>query len=283
MRTIETIIENDPNDIGQHWPVKSFLGAYPDQNEISACAIMAMSENFENADKTAVLVLRTFIKNQTKAKEDQKFIIGIRFYNFGDIATIDLISLEDGFHKEICYEHLKRMNWPVLAKTMNQDIDYFDENTLAPFLIIGGHLIVKDDQLNFSGSSGDFGHNIFLGESNSIAEYVATTCGLNVNQNNESAGEKFIADILSIMHKHKTKKDFYQLMVKEIYELKGEKFPRLTSQQIGGLTMMKVLDRIENEGSTNLMQLMVEEIVDSTSIGKSVLINTVARKVRDQQ
>jgi hypothetical protein len=76
------------------------------------------------------------------------------------------------------------MCWPT-NDYLNQSADKLTETTVAPFVFVGGHLQVTNDSVSFSGASGDYGSDIFFSDSNAIAAYVASVCGIEI-----TAGEK---------------------------------------------------------------------------------------------
>ena len=251
----------DPSHIEEYGTVATFNSAYPETNALKGCAVAALaSDTSGNPDTTAIVTMRTFIQNGTRAKSDQKYVVGVRFCSFGDTAIIDVISFDKGFHKEITYEHLKRQEWSMFNEHGDEIyIDEFAETTRAPFVVVGGHLKVdSDNQVAFSGASGDYGKDIFFSESNAIAAYIASVCGLEVIEGDKKKGEAFVSDLLEIMLKHKLKPDFYEQFVDEVYQRRNDLSKMFTAQHCGALITMKAFDRASNEDE-NIFRTLIDE------------------------
>ena len=270
------------SDIGEFWTVASFLEAYQQTNALIGCSIASISADPGNPDpdKIALITCRTFIENGVRAKDDQKYVVGIRFYTHGDMATIDVISLDKGFHKDICFEHLKRMGWPLLDKETGKSVDKLQETAVSAFLFVGGHLEVENDtHVNFFGSSGDYGDNIFFSDSNAIAAYVASICGIELGTGDKEKGEAFIQELLEFMLKHKTQKDFYEQLVQEVCEKTPGK-PSFTAQHIGALITMKVMDRVIAE-EKDVTQMMIEEIACG-GLSRYIMLSSVVKRMKEK-
>ncbi len=268
----------NPSDMEGFWTVDAFKEAYPEKPALTGCAIASVSEEVGNPDKMAIATLRTFIENGNRAKDDQKYVVGIRFYSMGDMATIDVISMDKGFHKEIAYEHLKRMGWPSINEQTGKPINHLDETSRTPFAFVGGHLYVKDgEKTNLTGSSGDYGNSIFFSDSNAIAAYAASACGIEVTEGDKEKGEAFVQEILEFMLKHKMQPDFYEQFAKYVFEKTGRGVSSLTSQHIGALMTMKAADRAISENK-DMMQAMVDELA---GFSRFILVNGIAEKVKE--
>lgn len=257
------------------WTVNSFNTVYPETNALKGCAVAALAtDSSGNPDTTAIVTLRTFIENGDRAKTDQKYVVGIRFYGMGDMASIDVISLDKSYHKYIAYEHLKRLQWPMLSEQSRQPVNELDETGRAPFVVVGGHLKVDTDgNVSFSGASGDYGDAIFFSDSNAIAAYVASICGIDVIEGDKEKGAAFVSDLLEIMLKYKPKPDFYERMVGEIYQRRSDPNRIFTSQHIGALITMKAPDRAISEDK-HMLQTMIDEVTGG--LGRYFLVANVA-------
>lgn len=62
-----------------------------------------------NPDKTALILLRSFIEESSASQ--QKYIAALRFYNFGEMATLDIVSTQQPYHMEIFISHAKNVGW----------------------------------------------------------------------------------------------------------------------------------------------------------------------------
>ncbi len=257
------------------WPVDVFKKAYQKESNIQACNLISYYDE-SDLSKAAIIITRVFIEKSLRVREGQKYIIGIRFYSFGDLATIDIISLDKDYHREICCEHLRKMNWPLWNDSMEQKIGDYNETFLAPFLFVGGHLKLDDNNLENFGSSGDYGDKIFFTDSNSVFNYLLSIAGLKSFSEKDDSGKNFIKKILEIMYKHKLKKSFYENLIKDIY-FGTEKNSTLNSQQINSLVTMKVLDRYLLGGG-DFLKIRIEEL--GGGIGQAVMLSSIAQKIK---
>lgn len=266
-------------DFANFWPIQAFTDVYKSQPALTGCTIasLPMESADPDPDKVALVVCRTFIENSDRAKNYQKYVVGIRFYSYGDMATIDVISLDKDYHRDICFEHLKRMNWPTIDY-LGQTADKLTETTVAPFVFVGGHLQVTDGRVSFSGASGDYGSDIFFSDSNAIAAYVASVCGIEVTAGEKEKGEVFVQDLLEFILKHKMKKDFYERLVDDVIEkTPGKK--SFTAQHMGSLITMKSWDRSIAE-EKDFIRMRIEELT-SGGLARYFLVSNVTKKVRE--
>ncbi len=270
-------IMNDPSELKGFWPVDVFNKMYREQPSIKGCAIASLFDD-QDLEKVAVVLMRTFIENGDRAKEDQKYVVGIHFSSFGDMAIIDVISHDKEYHKEICYDHIKRMGWPSFNEEMNRPVNYFDETTRAPFMLTGGHLKTKKRKVSFFGTSGDYGDKILFSDSNSIAAYAAFASGIELGLGEKEIGESFVKEILQIMYNHKLKVSFYEELVKDIFQRSSDENIALTSQHIGALVTMKIADRMISE-EKDMLSVTVDEVFGG-GIGRAVMLASLARKLR---
>lgn len=263
-------------EYAEAWPIKTFNENYSDKRGIRKSFVLSVVD-YEFPERVAPIIVRMFIENRTKAKTDQKYIIGLRFYSFGEMATIDLISLENDYHREICYEHLKRMNSPLWSNNL-EVIDHYSETTRAPFMFAGGHLRVLDDtSINFFSDSGDYGKSLFFSNCNSLANYIMTLSGSKYLEQDFS-GEMFVKFLLEFMYKHKQDRSFYSKLIAELFT--QENLADITNQQIGAFMAMKAWDRYL-EGDGDMLQLMIDEI--SGGLSRDIMLQGVARKIRERK
>ncbi len=247
------------------WPIALFNRAYSQNNSLRQIVLATLSSQLGNPDKTSLLIFRSFIKKGEKAKEDQKYILALRFYNFGDMATLDLISLNLGFHRQIACEHIEKMNWSFV----DQQADEFDKTIQTPFLLVGGHLRLVDEKIIFSKTSQDYGNSLFLSDSNAVAEYF-------LGHDQSGQGENFVQQLSEFMLANKQRPDFYeQFFSKMLINFSNQ--GHFNSQQINSLLTMKVLDRIINEKKEPL-GLLTEET--TRGFGRYVMLASVADKLK---
>ena len=263
------------NQFSSFWPIENFNEKYEEEGIKSSSIATIFDPAFP--ERTGMIILRTFIEKSKRAKTDQKYVIGLRFYSFGDMVTIDLISLDRDFHREICFDHLQRMNFPMWGEHM-ENVDHFAETTRAPFILAGGHLRVLDDNsVEFFGGSGDYTGKLLLSDSNSLASYISLVSGITSSEEIEP-GKGFINHLLKFIFENKLKKEFYQNLIADLYLQKDEAF--LNSQNIGALITMEVLDR-HLAGNDNIIGLMVEEY--TRGLASEVMLHSMARRIRTKK
>lgn len=234
------------------WPITSFEDAYREvagKNIMESFAIIH-SDGSDDPDKTSVLFVRLFIENGMRAKKDQKYIVGLRFYNFGDMATIDIISMDRSNHRDIVMEHGYRMDWVPLN---NMSDDAFQMTYSMPLITVGAHLRVDSvGNIIPSHSSGDFGKKLLGTDVNALVRQLAFFCSLYKEQ--DVHGEILIKSILRVMLHNKGKIDFYELLVERY--IAGT----FTGQNYGSILSMKVVDRLITEERDDLLKIFIEEV-----------------------
>jgi len=263
------------DELGMYWPVSSFMEAYKRDNHLTGCVAATLSLDPENPNKTALVFLRTCIENSKRLKKgkSQKYVLALKFYNFGDLATLDVISLDKSFHRDVAYEHLKRMGWPL---SESDSVSRFKETVQSPFIFVGGSLDVSNEGVvRFFGKSGDYGNKISSVEIHAICKYVVSACGL--RKEGDLAGETFINNLLKFMLRFKRKSDFYEKFYQDVLTNAPSLDQVFTTQQLGALMMMKVADRTIGEEGDRL-QIMTEEVVDG--FGKFVTVAGVAEQIK---
>ncbi|MDQ5883163.1 MAG: hypothetical protein QG654_75, partial [Patescibacteria group bacterium] len=260
----------------QSWTVTEFEKVYPEQPAITGSVIAIESDEPGNPDKTAIVTMRTFIENGEKAKVSQKYVLGIKFYSFGDMATFDVISMDKGFHRDIIHEHLTRLGH--IERTSSESTDKLNETYFQPMMIVGGHLNVKENEdVSITGESGDYTGKVLREDVNDIAKYVLSSCGANV-EGDISKGQGFVKDMLDFMKENKMKEDFYERLLDFVYARDPHNYRAFTGQHLSSLIQMKVADRIIKEGGGDPIRLTTEEMTDG--LGKYALVASVAAEMR---
>jgi hypothetical protein len=244
------IMINDP-EIESYWPISSFRETYQQVAGKNICKCLAITEDNGRIDPEAIVVIvRLFIENGERARKDQKYVVCLRFYNFGEMATLDIISQDKPNHRDILKDHAIRMNW--LSPELSTGANAFAESFKMPAIAVGAHLRVGDSNAIVPfGDSGDFGNNLFGFGANDVTEHIATLCSLGKNNAN---GLQFVKTLTTFMLQNKERDNFYELFVKHCVASK------MSSQNYAGLLMMKVLDRTVRESSNNLLSILVDEL-----------------------
>lgn len=265
----------DKETLEQSWVVKEFENAYPERPALTGCAIAIESDEPGNPDKTAIVTMRTFIENGEKAKVSQKYVLGIKFYSFGDMATFDVISMDKGFHRDIIHEHLTRLGH--IERISSESTDKLNETYFQPMMIVGGHLNVKENEdVSITGESGDYTGKVLREDVNDIAKYVLSSCGVNV-EGDTSTGQGFIKDMLDFMKENKIKEDFYERLLDFVYARDPQNYRAFTGQHLSSLIQMKVADRIIKEGGGDPVRFTTEEMTDG--LGRYAVVAAVAAEM----
>ncbi len=272
----------DKFELAAMWPVSDFMAAYQKTPKKLAGASVFTLTNPGETNKAAILIFRLFVEDSHRLQNEQKYVLGLRFYSFGDIATIDIIALNKEYHREIAYSHLVTMDWPVLNEDPGGSSRELEASMHTPCLISGGYLqIDSQGQLSFAGQSQDYGGTMLTFDSNNIANFLVSTIpGVEINDHNLEAGKKFVQQILEIMLQHNNQKNFYEKLLEHIYSPENDDQESLSAQQIGALAMMKIADRALME-NLNFLHLTVDEF--SSGLSRYIMLLTVAKKIRRQK
>lgn len=241
-------------DLENGWPMQSFQEAYQNVagEKILKCFAITKGDESGDPDRTSVIFVRLFVDNGERAKKDQKYIVGLRFYSFGDMATVDIISLDKPNHRDIVKEHAEKMNWLLPGLT---ERDAFQQSYSMPILAVGAHLRVSaEGSITPFDSSCDFGNNLLGLDASEVVRQIAFLCELNSKE--DKKGNDFLEGLLAFMLQNKKRPDFYESFVEHYAASKP------TGQNYGGLLTMKMLDRSLEEGSDNFLKLLVEEVTD---------------------
>lgn len=223
---------NDTETLNQQWTSSQFTDVYSGPYTGTAIAI-----NGDNPEK-GLITLRSHVENNYRLTEaSQKFIIAIRFYSFGDMATIDVVSLSKRYHKNIFSGHMKNLNWSY-GQSLPKDID---KNIHTPYICIGGHMSLdQNGKLQPYGASTDYGNDFCGSIAEDIAAYVLTACGLQVSMGNAEKGAECIQNLMDLMELHKQTPDFYERFIDQRTDLISK--TDIHPQTLSALTHMQAWD-----------------------------------------
>ncbi len=255
------------------WPLSNFNQAYDEKDGVRKVVMLSLSSQYGNPDKTAVLIFRLFIENSERLKEGQKYVLALRFYNFGDLVTLDLISLNKAYHRNMASEHILKMNWPPIQ----EGSDDLERVYHSPFLFVGAFVQLKDESFIFSSKSQDYGSSVFFADCNEIATYLSSLCNLAVsNDKDKVEGKNFLDKILQFILKNKGQNNFYEKFVTNILEnQKGAE--GFSSQQISSLLYMKAIDRSLKEKKP-FFQIIVDEM--SGGFSRNLMLQSITKRLR---
>ena len=264
------MIINTGDEFTSDWPYALFKKAYEDLKEGSVlkCATIIHSES--EPDNVAPIVVRIFIQNGAQMKGCQKYIIGLRFFNFGEMATLDIISLKQPNHKSIVMEHARRMGW---SRSEHLQDENYRESYLVPMIASGASLkVTPDGKLIPSSESMDYKGRLFDYNINDITGRIAYYC--NMGEETSSVDSDFLSKLVDFMHANKGHELFYERLI--------EHFPprQITGQNISAIVLMKVVDRSIKEPDTNVIKLHTHEMTDG--FAKKLLAYIVADQVRSK-
>ena len=217
--------------------------------------VIATEDN--NPDTMGLCMGRIFIEKSAKLTTDQKFILAITTYGFGDICLVDIISLDKGFHREMVKEHTLCMTGETL--------------TLIPFIMAGGHISQVENKINVFGSSGDFGNDIVSQNAVDIASYILHECGFEIESPTEK-GEEFFEKFTAFLSANKLSKDFYNRFASSEF-IKTN----FTSTQLEGLLYLAARDRASTE-NISMIEATIAEMAGGAP--RTYFVNKVAEKIR---
>ena len=237
------------------WPIANFQQAYSKKEGL--CKYVVLADGTSEPNSTALMVVRMFLQKETK---ENKYIMGIRFYSFGDLATLDIISLDLPFHRNIIAEHAKKFGW-------ESPIANLDNSHTIPFAFVGGFI---EPGPIFVGSSGDYGNNFFGYNSNDVVKSAVSMI------NGEThIPDQFFEFMLNFMKNHRLKHDFYEKIYQDLLDHAAAE--RLHPQHLGSLVTMKALDRAILDG-TDFIQALVEET--TSGLGRIMFLSNVAKSMK---
>lgn len=229
-------------------------------------------------ENTAVMLVRIAVSDlEGKLSEERKYVLLQTFYDEGDLATIDIVRLPLGFHKEIVKEYLTK----VLTEDLSRQLIPLHDGR-SRYLTAGGYFESNGKKIRFHGASSDFSNKLSVYDVNDIASYLAAESGLfeTVESVNIFKGKEYIERCLEIMCNYKLRPDFYSQLV-DLYLSENVR----TGQGIGShllysLTTMKSIDKALKEGK-DITQVLVEESAEG--IGREMLITGVAERLRKKK
>lgn len=233
--------------------INDFKQAYSGKNGLIKFLALTQCEGTDgiiDPDSTSLCLIRVFIEDSERLANDQKYIFSLRFVSYGDMAIIDIISLDCPEHLDILEKHL------LLTGDRKKDFSDYRlelENNLIPLELAGGHLRQTNDTIEFFGDSGSFG-GVLLGQNvNPMAAFIISAMGIKT-PNDTQKGLAFFTKLLDFMQKHKLKPDFYEQIAVELLPLDL----RIAPQKIGGLVAMKVRERALTEGVDPILATVQE-------------------------
>ncbi len=217
--------------------------------------------------KIASVVLRCLIETNEKDSINQNYIVGLRFYDFGKIATIDFISSSEKDHNRICFNHLKAMRWPIINGRRTNSANYFDEETISPLVFCCGSLsrryefgilANRNEQILFLKSFDLAYYCLFLNE---LAEPI--------DQEENDPIQELLEFMLDF-----SDEGYYERVIEETFVNTpiGQKV--LSEQQLGSILMMKSIDWLENENK----EASVQNIIEKNKIKNNYLKNMARLK-----
>ena len=246
-----------------------FDNAYREKG-IKKCSMISMS-NRGISNSPSLIIFRSFIELSERIKKQQKYVVCLRFYSFGEVCTVDLVSLDKSYHKDICLEHLKRMSWPLNKFSYNK----YEESIKSPYIFAGGFIkLGHDNFFNFFGRSVDYGGEILFSNSNCLAAYILSLHGLDVSHSILSIEEDLVSCLLKFMLENKLKKDFYKKLISSFCEDADLELPY---QHISAMSFMSAFDK-HLLGEGDIYDLLRKEF--SEGVGKEAMLKCLARKIK---
>ncbi|MCA9352073.1 hypothetical protein KC866_01660 [Patescibacteria group bacterium] len=263
-----TII-NDADSLKEVWTVQTFKERYSGKYSSQALVV-----NDQNPEK-GLVTIRAHIEDSAELQKNgsQKFVIAIRFYSFGDMATVDVVSLPLEYHRDIFARHIQNVGWCFDPNNPSSA----DRNYHTPFICLGGHVQVDDGLLNPFGSSGDYGDDFCGFVAADIAAYVFDACGLPTAERSESKGKDCIASMMELMERYHRQPDFYERFIDYRMELGAD---RIHPQNLSALTYMRAWDTHLAQGS-DFLSALTNEMVEG--VAQYAMLKGVQKKLMNQE
>lgn len=235
-------IEITKNPVATHrWCVDEMAGGYGEDYFVHCAA--AFGADASGKHEQCAMIFRIIIEKGPLRSVRQKYGVFVRFYAFGETATVDIVSMDREHHREIAEEHLRRMRWDDYGEGLGQSAGFLDATESLPFLTAGGHLATDGSKAAFYGSDDGYGDRFFFTDADALAACAAAACGMMIDRGNIQAGGAFIRETLEFMCEHGGKDDFYEQLVDRVLaRTKGGTHP-FTAERAGAILIMKVLDR----------------------------------------
>jgi len=165
-------------------------------------------------------------------QENQDYVVGLRFFNFGSFADIYLISTNSN-EKTILRKHMKNLGWDTHFDSCLSPA--FDK-CILPFIITSGSLMIDECSKV----------HLLSGENSSVVSKKLATYILSIIDNsyldhiNDKSGFVFIKDLQNFMEKKFRHEDFYESFLDEFYKQYFD--VKVDPQHSGALIAMKAFD-----------------------------------------
>jgi hypothetical protein len=255
------------------WITASFEKAYEDKRGFCGTALLIEEDEKGDPNKTGILALRAFIEGGYKT--EQKYVLGLRIFSFGDMATIDIVSLSQKDypnHRDIIEAHMNKLEWNIFISLLQSTRDKLTASYGFPMAFSGGFV---DKNLRFKGESADYGSNLFGWDGNEIATSILSIV------KGSSEVHPFLHDIALFMKEKKMQKDFYEKLYEFLLDITPDTNQPVTGQQISALLMMKAIDRSLEE-KRDLIQMITEEMTDPEGLGKVAMILGILHRLKNK-
>lgn len=251
--------------------VKHFIEAYNNplfNNFDKKYVVASFSGEDKSNNKDCSIFLRCLIEKDVGAESKHQYIIGLRFYHFGSVATVDFISFSEDYD-EIYSKYHTAMGWPILTArvTTCNLFGWGKKETVSPFLSETGYLQIKKDYELLSGV-----HNRILFFNASDLAHIVLSLNEIVSPV-KKMGYDPIQRMLELMYDLSGNEDFYKKVVEETYLYTLFGYRPLSDRHLGSILMMKSLDRLTEDGKE----------INNNNIHKEIKINNneikkIARK-----
>lgn len=233
----------------------------PDAFADSFMLTMSQDEMSSDPDGIAVMLVRVLIEKGGP----RKYIMTMKFQGFGDLVMIDIVSLDQAYHKDIGAAYLKM--WGVDFSTKEPMYE-------VPVMLAGGWTSPDGETVKLESESMDFGNRLLGKDINEIGNYLLSFTEKDNPDVDTTPGENTIREILEFVLAHKRQPDFYEKLVDQLYA-NGE--GKISHQHLSGLLHMKVEDRVA-AGDGDYLTILVQEVAGGTP--RYAMMQSVARRLR---
>lgn len=234
-------------------------------NPISAEYCLAVGDG----SKEVPIFVRILLEESHRLRQGQKFVITFRFQAFGEVLMIDVVSLNEDFHWQIASRYLSLYG---IRRRGSHSLT--DE---VPYVIAGGFANCRNDQIDFSGESQDFGDKILGLDVNCLAQFLLINTEIATNIGSASKGEELLCQLAQVMLTHGGQSDFYERFV----DFARDRNAKFYAQNIGALIRMRADDVAARTGLSYGSALVLE--MSGGKLSSYIMLSGVAERIRKKK
>ncbi|MFH0951434.1 MAG: hypothetical protein V1765_03100 [bacterium] len=282
--SFNVVKSSDPSSV----ELTNFFNHYHQQLKmITGIKVITQSDCLVNHNKPlGVTTLRVVIDSSATS---QKYVIGIKFSNFGEVTSIDLVALSLPHHKDVITKYFGDLG--LLPKEAHFEQNQATSTPLSPtnqleqwqyknsLIIAGGWVNNDNGHLTFNDSSDDFTASIFGLDANELARAIY---GIAINDEPEfiqeipitTPGLEQLNRWLQVIDEYQGQNEFYPRFFDSCDH------SRFFVHQLTALFNMKILDLITYRQANPIMAIL-DELADPTGLSQYIMSQTIIKKVTE--